>query len=305
LTPARLAAVTLAVVATLAVVPSIGSAQQRRHGRTPVSDAAPVAVGGAVATLAAGVALYIGTPAERPQGVSVWRGGMLADDGFRSSMHATGLNGQDAAMNVSDLLLVGTIANAGLIDALVIPMVQGDSDLAWQASAAHALAFGISLSIGGVVKQVANRARPYEAQCVPGEGGACEDGDIYQSFYSLHSGLAFTSAGFSCAMHMERDLYDDPLADGASCIGSVALASATGLLRVVADRHYLSDVLIGGALGFAVGYIVPLIFVPSRRGETDHAHPREDDFFTWNVMPQIAPETNGGLQIGAAISGTF
>jgi hypothetical protein len=64
-------------------------------------------------------------------------------------------------------------------------------------------------------------------------------------------------------------------------------------------------VLIGGALGFAVGYIVPLIFVPSRRGETDHAHPREDDFFTWNVMPQIAPETNGGLQIGAAISGTF
>jgi membrane-associated phospholipid phosphatase len=37
------------------------------------------------------------------------------------------------------------------------------------------------------------------------------------------------------------------------------LATADGVLRIMGDRHYLSDVLAGGALGFAFGYGVPTL----------------------------------------------
>jgi hypothetical protein len=36
-----------------------------------------------------------------------------------------------------------------------------------------------------------------------------------------------------------------------------ALASATGVLRIVADRHYASDVIVGAVMGLSVGYGLP------------------------------------------------
>jgi hypothetical protein len=44
-------------------------------------------------------------------------------------------------------------------------------------------------------------------------------------------------------------------------------ASATGYLRIAADRHYLTDVLVGAAIGGAVGWAVPRLF--DRRPPSD------------------------------------
>lgn len=43
------------------------------------------------------------------------------------------------------------------------------------------------------------------------------------------------------------------------------LAASTAYLRLAADRHYLTDVLVGGAVGTTVGALVPLLFHGRRR----------------------------------------
>jgi membrane-associated phospholipid phosphatase len=42
-----------------------------------------------------------------------------------------------------------------------------------------------------------------------------------------------------------------------------ALATGTAYLRIAADRHWLSDVIVGMLTGVAVGIAVPLLFHPT------------------------------------------
>ena len=282
-----------------------------RSHRTPVDPvAAGVAGGLAAGFLGAGLGIYLAPPTHHDE-ASVWRGGIVADEPVRDALRASSPEAISVAGRISDVMLVTTIAYTTLADALLIPLLQDDPDLAWQASLAHSLAFGITLTAGGIVKRATGRARPYERNCQadPSAPG-CSSHDIFESFYSLHTGLAATSAGVSCALHLERNLFGDMPADIMSCGGSIAAATMTGLLRVVADRHYLSDVLIGGLLGFAVGYIVPLLVVPSRPSRTARQLERERERdepasdFTWSVMPMGGGEA-GGFTIGASVVGTF
>lgn len=45
----------------------------------------------------------------------------------------------------------------------------------------------------------------------------------------------------------------------AACATTLVAASATGVLRVVADKHWASDVLVGSAVGTATGLLFPLL----------------------------------------------
>ena len=294
---------------TTAAVPAAAQEPAPPHQappRTRVDDiAAPIAGGLAAAALGAGIGIYAAPTSQHEPEVGVWRGGIVADEPVRDLLRASSPSGISIAGRTSDVLMISTIAYTALVDSLLIPLVQGDVDLAWQASLAHSLAFGLTLTAGGIVKRVANRARPYERECAANPGApGCQSHDIYESFYSLHTGLAATSAGFSCALHLERDLFGDVGHDVASCGGSIAAATVTGLLRVVADRHYLSDVLIGGLLGFAVGYLVPVLVIPARTSRLEGLsdEPRSD--FAWSILPMVAGES-GGFTAGASVFGTF
>ena len=75
------------------------------------------------------------------------------------------------------------------------------------------------------------------------------------SFTSGHTTLAFalaTSAGTLASMRHER------LAPLVWVLGLTA-ATATGMLRVVADRHFTSDVFAGAFIGSVVGVVVPVL----------------------------------------------
>lgn len=276
--------------------------------RTPVEGhSIPMAILGAV-SLTGGLALHFGLSGPT-DGKNSWRGGMLMDESFRDTMRLGAISEQEVARVISDATLFAAMAQAQFIDALLVPLLQGDPDLAWQASFAHSLSLGLTLGIGEIVKVSVGRARPFERDCAsdPQRPG-CGDSDRFASFYSLHAGMAFTSAGFSCAMHLSRHLYDDPVADIASCGASVALAATTGMLRIASDRHYLSDVLIGSLLGFAVGYLIPLAVIPNRprplaasrteRDESAEAHPDDEPAATtpglsWHFEPMLStPSAN-------------
>ncbi|HAR42479.1 MAG TPA: hypothetical protein DCS07_07580, partial [Bdellovibrionales bacterium] len=69
--------------------------------------------------------------------------------------------------------------------------------------------------------------------------------------------LAFTAAGLICTSHSYLSLYDSKAADNAACLASLALASATGVMRIVSDNHYLSDVAAGTAVGLLAGFVLP------------------------------------------------
>lgn len=262
-------------------------------------------------TLGAGLALFLSGSSTRPPEPILdarWRGGILADEAVRDGLRIGSADGRELAASMSDLLLTLTIANAMVLDAVVLPLVHDDPQLAIDASLAYSLALGITLVLGDVVKSVVRRARPYERACQgdPSQPG-CGTEDAYASFYSLHTAAAFTSAGFSCAMHLERSLYGDLAADALSCSASLAAASVVGVLRIAADRHYLTDVLVGGLLGFAVGYLVPTLMVPPRREHGSDA-PAVEAVSRPLVLPMVGLGPDGGLgtgTFGISVSGTF
>lgn len=73
------------------------------------------------------------------------------------------------------------------------------------------------------------------------------------SFYSGHSSIAFAIAVSASTIAHRRGYKLAP----AISIGTLALAVTTAYLRIAADRHYLSDVLVGSAAGATGGYLIP------------------------------------------------
>lgn len=69
-----------------------------------------------------------------------------------------------------------------------------------------------------------------------------------RSFFSGHSSSAFVGAGLLCTMKKH-------------CTEALVVAGLTGYLRMAADKHYLSDVVIGAGIGYAFGRYIPTVVV--------------------------------------------
>ncbi|MCP3141244.1 phosphatase PAP2 family protein [Pyxidicoccus xibeiensis] len=106
------------------------------------------------------------------------------------------------------------------------------------------------------VKFIVGRERPFVHQLPEDQKGLVDHAtDNNLSFYSGHTNLMFSmvfSAGTVAALRG----YDDQ-----AWIWAVGLPLATsvGLLRMGADKHYLTDVATGAVLGAAFGVAVPLL----------------------------------------------
>jgi membrane-associated phospholipid phosphatase len=77
--------------------------------------------------------------------------------------------------------------------------------------------------------------------------------DQHMSFPSGHSALGFaitTSAGMICHW---RGYWTEPYV----WASGIALSLSTEYLRIAADKHYLTDVLVGGAIGVLGGLTIP------------------------------------------------
>ncbi len=88
------------------------------------------------------------------------------------------------------------------------------------------------------------------------------------SFPSGHSSLGFAiTAGAGMICH-RRHYWTEPYVWGAG----IALSVSVEYLRMAADKHYLSDVLVGGGIGLVAGLVIPRLIldgmpiVPTRNG---------------------------------------
>jgi len=112
-----------------------------------------------------------------------------------------------------------------------------------------------------IVKYSVGRARPYVWQGTPDLYPFPADANL--SFFSGHVTFVFAVVVSGSTLFFMQDMPGAPWVLG---IG-LAAASFTAYLRMAANKHYLSDVLVSAGVGSLVGWAVPYLFHrPGRKG---------------------------------------
>ena len=223
----------------------------------------------------------------------VWQSGILMDGGARSMLAAGSREGRKTAAIASDWLQRGLLLYPFLVDSLMVAgVVHGNAEVAFQMSMINLQAVLITQLVTGLTKHLFGRARPDASRCAEGDSLAC--GEQNMSFMSGHTSSAFVGAGLICAHHENLSLYGDGAAGAVTCGLALGAAGAVGTLRVMADRHHLSDVLAGAAVGLTAGYLLPNIL------NYDFGFSKALARSNTRLYPMLGKET-----LGVGITGTF
>jgi len=173
-----------------------------------------------------------------------------------------------AAGRLSDIIAYGVIplSALGAMSAMAVGTghpgnMPGDVLIVAQATALSALA-------NQTVKFIAGRQRPYAYRAVDHpEVEFVHSHDDNMSFYSGHANLAFALV---TSLGTMAELREYPYRGFIWAVG-LPLAASVAYLRMGADKHYLSDVLVGAALGSAFGVAIPLLLHPRQEQRLDPA----------------------------------
>ncbi len=178
-----------------------------------------------------------------------------------------------AAKTASDVLIVSMPAGFLAYDLLATRSAGG-----LERAAQDLLVVSETVAVTGLLTDVAKytfaRLRPY------GVGSTVPlDADSRASFWSGHSALAFALAASAGSVAQRRGY------DGWPWVYAVGFTAAAGTayLRVAADQHWFSDVLVGAVVGTGIGFLVPWLH-------------RGDGMATTSLVP---------MPNGVALSGRF
>ena len=126
----------------------------------------------------------------------------------------------------------------------------------------------------GIIKRSTNVLRP--------------DGSDYRSFPSSHTTLAFVSATFLHEEYKERSPWIG--------VAGYTIATVSGALRMLNNKHWMSDVLVGAGIGIlstkAIYFLYPLVkdHIGSRRNNTS-----SDELGNLSLIPYASPRHFGIL----------
>ena len=193
-----------------------------------------------------------------------WSSQILFDEDARDGLRAGTSSGRDDAGLASDALLIGLVSWIFLVDTALVRDWEVQREL-WKVNLDALFA---NLAATRLLKVTVGRKRPFVADCAldPGSNEDCDDSDTFNAaFYSGHASTAGTMAGLACAHHIHGDIFGG-WKDAAVCGGAAGAALATGMLRVVADDHHMTDVIVGWASGLAFGYVLPRWLYYDNRG---------------------------------------
>lgn len=191
------------------------------------------------------------------------RGPEIFDAPVRARLMSQSDEGREIAAALSDILL-GTLVAWPYFDAFVVAgIADQNTDVLWQLSSIAAETYAADLLVSTVIKQFVARERPHGARCTLEDRledpRRCGPGGRLRSFYSGHASAAFNAAGVTCVNHLHVPLYGSRAADTAACGAALLTATIVATLRIVADRHYATDVIIGGVVGLATGFLLPYL----------------------------------------------
>jgi membrane-associated phospholipid phosphatase len=108
-----------------------------------------------------------------------------------------------------------------------------------------------------LTKMLVGRERPFVHALPPEQKlRTAQPSDNNLSFFSGHTSSVFALTAAAGTIGTMRGYRWAPLAWGAG--GAVAVT--TGYLRIAADKHWLTDVLVGAVVGAGIGFAVPFFF---------------------------------------------
>jgi membrane-associated phospholipid phosphatase len=222
-----------------------------------------------------------------PPSSPTWTGPILFDRALRDGLRATSEDGRETARLTSDILVASSYAWVAS-DALIAGGFGDGADwgLKWKLLVIDLQALALSATVTEIVKALALRERPDSRHCAADSDYSASCGvEMNESFPSGHSSSASVAAGLVCAHHLELGLYGSTAADVGACVASSAVALTAGTLRIVADRHYATDVAAGLLIGGSIGVVWPLWFHAPRKSDTKAA----SDDFRFTVLPVASP----------------
>lgn len=153
----------------------------------------------------------------------------------------------------SDILQYSLMAAPLVLDSYHLLAKTGD-ELNWRPLVSDFVAFGVTFGFTTLAKEFLSRDRPYVQECNGQRiyDNACGTSTSNKSFFSGHTSMAFTGAALLCSDNMRTN----GLPVGV-CIMAMGAAATTGVLRIMADKHYATDVLVGAAVGTLSGVFIP------------------------------------------------
>jgi membrane-associated phospholipid phosphatase len=196
----------------------------------------------------------------RAQGTPHWTAGNAFDDGIRDALRLRSSSALAVAWSAADIVGVSVTVLAVGVDSFLVPMFRGSPDVAVQLTLMSLESYALSSILSITLYDTVGRARPSYSDCQknPSANADCSISPT-ASFPSGHTNEAFTAAGLSCAHHANVPIYGSRLADTLACVRDLTLATSDGVLRIMGDRHYTTDVLTGAAIGFGFGFGLPTL----------------------------------------------
>jgi membrane-associated phospholipid phosphatase len=154
---------------------------------------------------------------------------------------------------------------SSLIASSVPPLLRAEWSPALTLSVMFAEAYAVMGGVAYLAKMAVARRRPYlyNTDLTPEERLGALD-DPKSSFFSGHAAAAFTAAAFLSKVF--TDLHGPSAWSTLVWVSSMSLAAYTAFARVKAGVHFPTDVIAGAAVGFAIGYLVPVLH---KKGRSD------------------------------------
>lgn len=237
------------------------------------------------------------------EGEPNWRGPILFDLPIRDALRPNSPVARKNAQLVSNVFYYGGLAAPFVVDVLGAALIAHRSPkVAAQMALIDLEAFSISGFLSFLSNATIRRERSYMRECGPGKPNPvfpdCEVAGQSEGFFSGHTAIAFTGTALTCMHHANLPLYGTSGTGGTiACVGAMGGASAEAVLRLVADKHYATDVIVGAGVGLAAGFIVPWLHYRARPNLTDGATERQAAV-QWMPAPLISPTTVGVGALG-------
>ncbi len=125
----------------------------------------------------------------------------------------------------------------------------------------------ITADVDQLTKLLTGRERPFvHALPLSAKRLTARPSDNNLSFFSGHTSEAFALAAASGTIGVMRGYRWAPLEWSVG----LAVAATTAYFRIAADRHWLTDVLVGMVIGAGIGFAVPYVF-HSAENDSPHA----------------------------------
>jgi membrane-associated phospholipid phosphatase len=191
-----------------------------------------------------------------------WTGGILFDDWVRDRVAIQDVPVRNVATRATDVMFYGAMTYR-LVDSVFVPgFGWGRWDTAFQMAMVDLEAFGfVAITLWGT-QAVLARQRPYVSRC--GEPGiraaeSCrpDEPETNRSFFAGHPAVGLTAAGLTCVHHKHLPLYGGSDGDMIACGVMLGLAAVNGIGRVVTEKHYVSDLMVGFGVGTFAGWALP------------------------------------------------